>query len=520
MDEEGVAADEEERGGGFDPELIKSYLNFFKRAIRSHRLLLSLTMVVGIALTLGAYKFLPRTYTCQTVLMVDSTGVLERADGSNMLLLAAESLIMRHDNLETIIREKDLIRKYRERRPPLLALKDKLVAAVVGPYSQETMTAVLVGTMESKVSIVVANGTLTVTVNWTDGKTAAEIAEAARESYVKTRHNAEMAAFEEKLTILDAHATSLRDEIETLAKQARSLVEERSANEREALRAARKGTETEAPAAAATPPAGAQAPRQRTARTSELDDVEGPRKKAELESKRKQLAEFERSHDADVTAERRKLEDLKLKLTPNHPEVVTQQKRLAAIEQEPSQISLLRSEIQTLEEEVEHRSALNKSRGTGSRGAVAGATGTAAGAAALEPLPGEISQLLDAGNIDPALSAQLSSAVSKYGMLRDDIRSGRIQFDTAQAAFNYRYRVVVPADPPKTPTKPKAVVVILAGLLLSLLVSLAIPIALELRSGIIVERWQVATMQLPVLADLRLPPSAGRESEPPTSTPG
>jgi uncharacterized protein involved in exopolysaccharide biosynthesis len=209
---------------------------------------------------------------------------------------------------------------------------------------------------------------------------------------------------------------------------------------------------------------------------------------------------------------------LKLKLTPNHPDVVTAQRRLASVEQVPSEIALLRSEVQSLDGELKQRDIL------GSRGAATGGgRPLVPGAAApqIEPLPRDIGQLLDAGNIDPALAAQLASAVSKYGALRDDIRSGRIQFDTAQAAFNFRYKVVVPADPPSNPTKPKPAMIIGGGLLLALLLAFILPIIAELRSGLIVERWQVATLQLPVLADLRLPPVAGeRDSGPPSRMPG
>jgi len=44
------------------------------------------------------------------------------------------------------------------------------------------------------------------------------------------------------------------------------------------------------------------------------------------------------------------------------------------------------------------------------------------------------------------------------------------------------------------------------GLFVTLLLSLLAPILLELRAGVIRERWQVEHIQLPVLAELRLPP--------------
>jgi uncharacterized protein involved in exopolysaccharide biosynthesis len=500
--DDGEEAAEQEGGGGFDAEVLKSYLNFVRRSLRARRLMIVLVLAVGLMLTVAVYKYLPRTYTSQTVLMVDSSQVLEGNWGSSSLN-GAETLIMRHENLEQIVRDVDLIRKYQASRPPILALKDKIIYATLGRPDENVMMAILRGTLESKLTAKVEQGTLTVSIDWFDPKTAAEIVEAARESYVKTRHVAEMSAFEEKLTILDGHASSLRGEIESLVKQSRALVQETSA--KQAARAAAS--------AAMTGDATASGPLPR-ARAPSVVANEGPRLREGLDAKRKQLADLEREYEARVQTERRKLDDLKVRLTPIHPEVATQQRRLEAAEQVPSEIALLRSEVHGLEGQVTQNDFLAR------RGGSASGRSVARGALApnIDAIPVEAVQLLDTGDIDPALAAQLGSAISKYGGLRDEIRSGRIQFDTAQAAFNFRYKVVVPAEVPGAPTKPKAAMVLGAGFFLSLLTALLLPILAQLRTGMVVERWQVAALQLPVLADLHLPPATGNhESEPPSS---
>ncbi len=506
MDEE---AEEASGGGGSDPELVKSYVRFVRRAIRAHRGVSAIVVLVGAVLTVLAYKYLPRTYTCTTVLMVEGNQVLEGAYGGQNALPAAESLILRHDNLESIVHDTGLVKKFHAHRPPLLALKDRLQAALFGELSEDAETAALVGTLENKISVKPATGTLTVSVDWADARTASDLADAARESFVRNRHVAEMSAFEEKLTILDGHASSLRDEIETLAKQARDMLSEREKN----VRAARSASSASGLTADAAPGVARARPK-----VADGEDTEGPRLREELDEKKKKLADYDRDHEQRVQAERAKLEDLKLKLTPMHPEVATEQRRLAALEQEPSEISLLRSEVGSLEGELRQRDLLSR-HGPGSGGPRS--AGTPAAGAGVDPLPGDIVQLLDVSQLDPALAAQLSSAVSKYAALRDDIRTGRIQFDTAQAAFNFRYKVVVPAEPPKSPAKPKAAVVIGGGAAVSLLLALLLPLVFELGTGLVIERWQVAATRIPVLADLRLPPAAGdRDSEPHSGAPG
>jgi hypothetical protein len=112
---------------------------------------------------------------------------------------------------------------------------------------------------------------------------------------------------------------------------------------------------------------------------------------------------------------------------------------------------------------------------------------------------------LDEEDADPALAAQISGAVVRYGSLRDDVRGAKLSLDTAQAAFNHRYQVVIPVEAPNRPSKPQLGVVAGAGLALTLLLALILPVLLELRRDVLVERWQIDHFQLPVLAELRLP---------------
>jgi hypothetical protein len=118
-------------------------------------------------------------------------------------------------------------------------------------------------------------------------------------------------------------------------------------------------------------------------------------------------------------------------------------------------------------------------------------------------------KLLARDDSDPALTAQITGAIVRYGTLRDEVRAGKISLDTAQAAFNHRYKVVVPVEIPNKPIKPKPALLIGVGLFVSLLLALALPILQQLRAGTLVEYWQVHHLQLPVLGELKLPPRSG-----------
>ena len=496
-DEQGAAP--LQANAGLQMEMVRSYLAFAGRAIRRRWLWSAGIVTVGLMLTLAVLRYMPRTYSCTTVMMALENPVLDTYGGPSPLA-GASTLITRQENLEVLVRETGLVQKYVARRPPLLALKDRAIQRLFGAWDDRTMTAILVGTLQSKVNVGTNSaGNLTINVDWTDGKTAAEVAEAARQGFLRTRHTAEVAAFEAKMSILDEHASKMRNEVETLADQINAAHAERVP----------KAVPGAAPSIAASAP-GTAAMRAIVARRPSglagAMSADLPEQRAKLAELKRRLAEMETDRDHRLRDERGKLAELLLHLTPSHPQVVIEQERITLLSQVPSEVALLRSEVADLEGILKQREVL-ASRSTSSGMGLGNGSSSSVSAA----LPTEIIQALENNDVDPALSAQISGAVARYGSLRDDIRAGRMQLDTAQAAFDHRYQIVVPAEVPNVPTKPKPPLILGVGLGLSLLLGLLAPVLAELRRGVIVERWQVTHLALPVLAELKLPPHSPGE---------
>jgi uncharacterized protein involved in exopolysaccharide biosynthesis len=489
MEEPEQEEDEGGGGGGLNIAVVKSYLSFAARSIRTRLVLVGVVACFGLALTLAAYKLFPRTYKCTTILMTMSNPVLD-GDRGYGALNGANGMVMRHSNLEDLIKEIDLVKKYKQRRPTLLAWKDKVMEALSGPLDDKTMVAVLVGTLETKLSVGLdGEGNLNISTEWTDAASAAEITEAAREGFLRMRHSIEISAFEEKMAILDSHATKLRAEIDSLA---------------ETMKAAAEAKAAEATKTAAKTPTTVAAPAPRVVRRAPVADSELPLVQAKLAALKVKLDAAENERKSRIREEKAKLDELKLRLTPNHPQVVTQEERVAMASQVSSDLAMMRADAADLEAQVHQREAQSKMGGGGG-----GLAGSAPGSGAAEGLPMEVMALVGREDVDPALSAQISGAVVRYGALRDEVRAGKISLDTAQAAFNHRYQVIVPVDVPNKPIKPKGIVILGAGVVVSLLIALLIPNLLHLRNGVIVELWQVHTFQLPVLGELRLPPRSG-----------
>lgn len=396
--------------------------------------------------------------------------------------------MMRHENLEQLIKETGLVRKYYPRRPPLLRTKDRIMDALFGPLDDKTITAILVGTLESRLQVGAKGDTMEIKVDWNDPATTAEVARAAQDGFLKIRHRTEISAFQEKMGILDSHATKMREEINALAEQMKSALEAKAAE-------VAKASKPKAGAATASAPTLMLRPR-----SAPVADAQLPELREKLATAKAKLLATENERSARISTERAKLDELKLRLTPNHPQVITQEERLAVSSDVPSDLALLRAEVADMEVQLRQRDAMTKTGPVGLGRVVA-----ASAAPSSEMLPADVLRLLDNDDIDPALSAQMSGAIVRYGGLRDEVRGAKLALDTAQAAFNHRYQIVIPVEQPGKPSKPAIPVVAAVGIVLSLLLAFAIPVLLELKRGVLVERWQVDHFQLPVLAELRLP---------------
>jgi uncharacterized protein involved in exopolysaccharide biosynthesis len=361
----------------------------------------------------------------------------------------------------------------------------------------------LVGTLESRLVITTKDNTLDIKVDWEDAATTAELAKAAQDSFLKIRHQAEISAFQEKMGILDEHAAQMTEEIGKLAEQMQAALEAKAA---EVAKDSRRGAKT--PAAAAVIAALPQAPAPRIARPKAAPDPQLPDLREKLATEKQRLASMENERNSRMATERAKLEELSLRLMPNHPQVITQQQLLAKVSDVSSDLALLRSEVSDMQIQIKQREAMSAT-GPLSVGRT-GSPSIAAAVATAEVLPTDVMKLLEREDVDPALSAQMSGAVVRYASLRDEVRGAKLALDTAQAAFNHRYQVVVPVETPNGPIKPKMGVVVGVGIFLSLLLAFGISLAIELRRGVLVERWQVDHLRFPVLAELRLPKHTDR----------
>jgi len=175
--------------------------------------------------------------------------------------------------------------------------------------------------------------------------------------------------------------------------------------------------------------------------------------------------------------------------------VLAVRQNIDAIAGPSPQIEALRAEAAELERGIVMRG-----------GSVQGHSRESAGAAPRDR--GEISAiprvLVDD---DPQLEyerGQLRLLFNKYNALRERIDGARVELDTAQAAFKYRYSVITPPQMPRRPLKPNSLVVLAASVLGGVFFALFAAALLDLRSGRLLEGWQLERRTgLRVLAEIR-----------------
>jgi uncharacterized protein involved in exopolysaccharide biosynthesis len=495
--------DEDEGGSGASPvDLAKSYGAYTVRALKENLKVAIVTSTALIGLTVVVATVWPRTFVCTTVLSSMDNKVLdgERATDS---LRNASDLILNRENIANIVKETKLTESWERTLPPISRLKQRVMAQIRGEVSENAKRDALIGMVESSIGVDSGWGSrLSISAGWTDPKVASDLAAAAAQSFLRAREVAEISTIKEYIGILEGHASELRKEIQSLANQSQETRAERAAA---AQQMAEKAASAQAERSSAPRPVAA-GPREPAPRVEDLTEL-----KATLEAKTRSLKELEDTRARRLAEAEATLTELRSKVTAAHPLTQAAEANIRSLSQDTPQLLALRSDVAALTASLKSKQAADElvAKG-GPRVAFVPPSAGVQGASGMEPLPAEVMRLLqeDSEELDPAIAAQFRGAVNKYASLRDSIGTARLDLDRAQAAFRHRYQVVVPAEPPSKPAKPKVPLVLAAGIGIALIVGWLLAIIAQLRRGRMIERWQVYNLGIPLLGEVRWPPSS------------
>jgi uncharacterized protein involved in exopolysaccharide biosynthesis len=455
----------------FDWTLLRDWARFAARAVRRHPLLASAAFALVVALGVAAAWALPRTYEVEaTVLALRNPVVsalsnpgVNRPSESDAPTRAAREAILRRDNLVALIERTDLLARWEATRAPAGRLRDALARALSSREpTRAERTAALVERLEEKLLVDVSDATITLTLRWPDPEAAHDLVSAAVQGFLDDRRASETGMVGDAIGILEAHAAGLEAQIE----EAVAAVEERQ-------RAVLLGLT----------PAGRAGEEARGARAEELTKLA-----ARLGARRREIQNL-------VELRQRKLEELEAQLArqqalyaPGHPGLESTRGTIAGLAGGSPHLARLEREAADLEAEIARRGG-----DPGAAGALVAALGGAGGSE------------LERG--DPVLEqrrSRLRMLLASDASARERIDGARVELQTAEASFKYRYGIVTPPELPDGPAKPTATLLVLAALVGGGLFAIFAAAAVDLRSGVLLERWQLErTLGVPVVAELR-----------------
>src|SRR6266852_1722453 len=438
----------------FDWQKVRSYLLFCIRSVRRRIGLFLLVWLGLVLLAATALKVVPKAYRVECRLLAQRNPVLAvRADANQFepITRAAAETIVRRENLEALVAQTQRVEEWPKRRAPLLRLKDYVFRRLGWAPSESELRAGLTRLLEKSLNVWTINdGTVVIQLTWPDALMAYRLVDAAQQNFLEKRHVLEVSTIAEQISILERHAANVKNEIDRQSEEIQRLREELGPKPVHTVK---------------RPPA------------PKPIDPEVLNLRVMLDAKQRAIADLEEFRRRQFLELQSRLNQQREIYSENHPAIVNLQQTLERFKQESPQLVALK------QEEAELRRQLAPYRESG-----ATATPSAVN------LASDVFGPIGSGGEDPALEyplAQLRYLLAQYAHIRERIDGGRIDLDTAQAAFKYRYSVVLPPEIPHGPIKPNVWRVIVAAIVAGLFLAIFAAAAADLRGGVALESWQV-----------------------------
>lgn len=462
-----------------DFDQVRERLGFVLHSVQRRKKLAVATFLGCALISLGVLQLLPRTFHVETQLLAQKNLIMPSLGNPGRTVptdadaptRAASETVLRRDNLVSLMRQTELMKQWDATRLPHLRVKDAVVRMFFGAPTDDERTTAVLEYLEKKLKVTTGENTVTIGIDWPNPQMAYRLVDAAQQNFLEQRHGVEVSAIAETITILEGHAASLKDAIDVAMED---LTRDR---------APKPGR-----------PLGTPAPRRDPAELAAR--AEAAEVKVMLQTKRRaigELEEFRRRRLGELQAE---LSAARAVYADAHPAVAKVLASVAALEQDSPQLASLREEERELSADYDRvirarPSAALPLTPTTPSAALEAAPRYRAGLPSVDDPTGEMNR------------AKLRFAMAKYDSVLERIDSARIELDTARAAFKYRYSTIRPPTLPKRPEKPNVPLVVALGFLGSLACAFAVTSLADLRSGRVVETWQVERyLGLEVLGEL------------------
>lgn len=465
------------------------------------------SIAVGIvAMGLLASRVVPMKYDATSRILVDDTAAKTEALSSPDRALpnwdpanGIVELLTQKSSLVAIVEETGLLARWEANRSGLFRVKDQLIAAIAGAPTPEEKKEALALMLKDHVYLSRDKNIVTIQVIWKDPESAYKVAKRAQEKLIETVRSRETGVFSSAISILEEEAKRASEAIEPALT---SVIQAREQSAKNALKAVMPVSGS----VVVTRSVGGGTNRASKVNSSLAKD-KGPtvaERLAEIGNKIRSVEEPWHRRQVELEA---RMAELKTVYGQAHPLVIQQDAQIKAAASPPPDLVDLRNTQTQLLNEIQ--SAPNETAPKG--GTRVQFERVSAGMQALAPAPrvrlgGRDDR--DVPDEDPtvtAAKAELTDAISKYGKLTERLASARLQFTTAQVAFNTRYVVIGEPEMPRKPLKPLRLIVAIASVFVGILSGILAGAVREIVSGRIREPWQLKSLGIRIIGELPIP---------------
>ncbi len=482
-----------------DAQQIGNYLGFIVRAVGRHWLLATVTALLMLAATSTAAVYWPKSYHVDAKLLVQRNDVMASLVNPGRTISreaesptrAAEEIVLKHENLLSVIKQTNLMSEWERTRIPLLKAKDRIVTALRGPQTDESRLDSMVGLLEQRLKVYATpEGSVTFDLLWPEPQMAYSIVDHSIRNFLQFRRVSETSAIADSIAILDQSVASL----ETTVTQTISELPKRRTTS-----TVRRSEPTPAPAPAqagpvVAPPSGPPADLVR--RLAQL--------KADLELRRQSVARLEEAHRLQLADAQSRLAAAKMVYAEDFPTVIALRQNVAQLSRESPELAAARRDAQNTEAEYETlNTVLQAADGSARTPATALATAIpSTPRTRFDSTPIEVD--LTAGEMNDPTSLRLKVELAELATVRERANAARAELSSSQAGFKYQYTILRPPQVPRGPSSPNVPAFLAAGVLASLLLALMVGVAADLAGGKVLEPWQVEhQLGLPVALTLQ-----------------
>ena len=481
------------------------FLGFLGRSIRRRRRLMTTTFLVTAGLSTALALVMPRVYKINTRILTHKSLVMPAlVDPDRSIPQAADAptsgaveLIKSRDNLENLMADIKLQEVWDTKRSILWKTKDKILGLLGKPTKQDVHEAFL-KMLDERIVATVDNEVVIMDVEWPDPDIAMSLAEGSLARFLKLRHDMELSEILSTVAILERNVENSRKGIEDAVSRMQKVFNEKE-RELEGRSAASTGERRRARknrVVAIRRPLG-----------PDHADPAGDDLRRALADKQAAIEALKRGYESRLKRAQEELANLRSTLGPDHPDVQDAKRTLDSMNQAPPELVALQAE------EARLASQLSSMPSNGNKEEPKVQVQTEREAQSDDsfdvmrvPVSEELYQ--DLGK-DPEITSvmeELKKRQDAHDSLLRRLANARIESETANVAFEYRYIPTVPPVYPKKYVKPNIPVMIGGGMFLGLLLGVVFAVVADVMSKRVLEAWQLERfLNLKVLGELEDP---------------